>query len=72
MLTLVSQKRIDTDDEPAGAELDKPFEGSVDFTYRRAIQDMQLQPERTPCVSHAFYFGFSKWGGRINQHGDSG
>jgi hypothetical protein len=36
----VIEKRINADDERAGAQLDKLSEGCVDFTYRAGIQDM--------------------------------
>ena len=54
---LVSEKRVDADNEPASAQLDKLLEGCVDFAFCAGIQDMQLQPERTRCVSHSVCFG---------------
>jgi hypothetical protein len=52
--TLISEKRVNADDDCAGAQLDKGAEGVLISPF--SIQDMQLQAERarasrTPLVS---------------------
>ena len=72
LISLANEKRVDANNEPAGAQLDKLPEGCVDFAFCAGIQDMQLQPERTRCVPHPFCFRFGNGGIRIDQQSDGG